>query len=405
MQTEAFWNGLFDTRWEDVPLGPEAIRLVLRLRSLGYQERTRRTYGHMVVHLGRILALKGSVDARQLNDEIVEDFVRYHLPRCCCYRRTPHKQYVCSRWALGHLLDLLREEGAIPPVRVVVPYHNLLQDYCHFLIHERGLAARTVATYRGFVRDFLAGLRADVTPTALAQLTPVDLQAFGRKRGSALGTSSWNHLVLSLTSFYRWMGLQGHEVQHLIGILPLRRRYRLADVPSALSWDQVQRLVAAVDRQGPDGLRNYAMMLLMATYGLRGCEVRGLRLNDIDWERQELTIHASKTGRTRQLPLNRLVGEAVLDYLRRERPASLCRKCSCRVGLHRAPCATSSTAGLLAASIELASMSPTEAPTRYATRLLFTCFAEVKLSRASVIYSVTRIQKAPSCIRSCRSKT
>jgi len=54
MQTEAFWNGLFDVRWEDAPLGPEAIRLMLRLRSLGYQERTRHDYGLMVVHLGRM---------------------------------------------------------------------------------------------------------------------------------------------------------------------------------------------------------------------------------------------------------------------------------------------------------------------------------------------------------------
>ena len=50
---EAFWNGLFDVRWEEAPLGPEAIRLVLRLRERGYAERTCRDYGHAVVHLGR----------------------------------------------------------------------------------------------------------------------------------------------------------------------------------------------------------------------------------------------------------------------------------------------------------------------------------------------------------------
>jgi site-specific recombinase XerD len=199
-------------------------------------------------------------------------------------------------------------------------------QYCNFLIHDRGLAARTVDTYRGFVRDFLAGLRSDITPAALAELTAGDLVAFSRKRGSALGASSWNHLVLSLSSFYRWIELHGYDTQHMRGILPLRRRYRLADVPCALSWDQVQKLVASVDRQAPDGLRNYAMMLMMATYGLRGCEVRGLRLDDIDWERKELTIHASKTRHTRRLPLNRIVGEAILDYLRRERPVSLCRE-------------------------------------------------------------------------------
>ena len=52
---EAFWNGLFDVRWEEAPLGPEAIRLVRRLRERGYAERTCRDYGHAVVHLGRYL--------------------------------------------------------------------------------------------------------------------------------------------------------------------------------------------------------------------------------------------------------------------------------------------------------------------------------------------------------------
>ncbi len=52
---EAFWNGLFDVRWEEAQLGPEAIRLVRRLRERGYAGRTCRDYGHAVVHLGRYL--------------------------------------------------------------------------------------------------------------------------------------------------------------------------------------------------------------------------------------------------------------------------------------------------------------------------------------------------------------
>ncbi len=323
MPMDAYWNGLFDIRWEDAPLGPEAIRLIQHLRSLGYREQTRRAYGHMVVHLGRVLALEGPVDVSRLNEDSVEHFVRHHLPRCRCYRRTPQKQYVHSRRALGHLLVMLREEGAIPAAHETVPpYHDLLERYCQFLVHDRGLAVRTVGTYRGFVWDFLACRGPDFTPAALAHLTPEDLVTFGRGRGSQLGTSSWNHLVLSLSYLYRWIALQGYDTRHLLGVLPLRRRYRFADVPCALSWDQVQRLVSAVDRQAADGLRNYAMMLLMATYGLRGCEVRGLCLEDIDWERQELTIRASKTHRARLLPLNGLVGEAILEYLRCERPAS-----------------------------------------------------------------------------------
>ena len=57
-----------------------------------------------------------------------------------------------------------------------------------------------------------------------------------------LGATAWNHLALSVSQFYRWLDLGGHRSQHLVGTVPLRRQYRLAEVPCALSWEQVQRL-------------------------------------------------------------------------------------------------------------------------------------------------------------------
>ena len=88
----------------------------------------------------------------------------------------------------------------------------------------------------------------------------------------------------------------------------------------------MQRLLAVVDRREPNGRRNFAMLLLIATYGLRGCEVRALRLDDINWSHEEITIFAPKTDRRRRLPLTRPVGEAILNYLREERPPSFHRK-------------------------------------------------------------------------------
>ena len=83
---EAFWNGLFDVRWEGAPLGAEAIRLTVRLRERGYAGRTCRDYGHAVVHLGRFLhEERGSDQVR--DDEVVTDFLGGHLPGCRCYRR------------------------------------------------------------------------------------------------------------------------------------------------------------------------------------------------------------------------------------------------------------------------------------------------------------------------------
>jgi len=324
---EAFWNGLFDTRWEDAPLGPEAIRLVRKLRDCGYAEGTRREYGHAVVHLGRVLHAVNEGACLALDETIIENFIQRHLPVCRCYRRPPGRRQEHVRGGLAHLLAMLREEGAISPIASATPpYHELIEGYCRFLRRDRGLAETTVTNYRRYLRDFLASRGDAVSPIELTQLTADDLLAFSRQRGAALGRTAWNHLATSLSGFYRWLDLRGHGGRHLVGAIPLRRRYRLADVPCALSWDQVQRLLAVVDRCEPNGRRNYAMLLLFASYGLRGCEVRALCLDDIDWSRDEITVFTPKTGRSRRLPLTGSVGEAILDYLREERPSSLRRE-------------------------------------------------------------------------------
>jgi integrase/recombinase XerD len=319
---EAFWNGLFDVRWEEAPLGAEAIRLTVRLRERGYAGRTCRDYGHAVVHLGRFLhEERGSDQVR--DDEVVADFLGGHLPGCRCYRRPVGRGEEPVRRGLAHLLVMLREEGNIPPVIAdEPPYQELIEGYCRFLRRDRGLAETTVASYRRCLRDFLVSRGDAVSPAELVALSADDLLAFSRQRGAGLGRTAWNHLATALSGFYRWLDLCGHGGAQLVGAVPLRRRYRLADVPCALSWEQVRRLLGAVDLREPNGRRNYAMLLLIASYGLRGCQVRALRLNDIDWAHDEIVIFAPKTGRRRALPLTRPVGEAVLDYLLAERPPS-----------------------------------------------------------------------------------
>jgi integrase/recombinase XerD len=319
---EAFWNGLFDVRWEEAPLGAEAIRLTVRLRERGYAGRTCRDYGHAVVHLGRFLhEERGSDQVR--DDEVVTDFLGGHLPGCRCYRRPAGRGEEPVRRGLAHLLVMLREEGNIPPVVAdEPPCQELIEGYCRFLRRDRGLAETTVASYRRCLRDFLVSRGAAVSPAELAALSADDLLAFSRQRGAGLGRTAWNHLATALSGFYRWLDLSGHGGAQLVGAVPLRRRYRLADVPCALSWEQVRRLLGAVDLREPNGRRNYAMLLLIASYGLRGCEVRALRLNDIDWAHDEIVIFAPKTGRRRALPLTRPAGEAALDYLLAERPPS-----------------------------------------------------------------------------------
>ena len=124
---EAFWHGLFDVRWEEAPLGPEAIWLVRRMRERGYAERTCRDYGHAVVHLGRYL--HEELKSERVRDVgVVADFLAGHLPGCRCYRRPAGRREEPARRGLAHLLVMLREEGAFPPVTAYEPPYRACQD-------------------------------------------------------------------------------------------------------------------------------------------------------------------------------------------------------------------------------------------------------------------------------------
>jgi integrase len=79
------------------------------------------------------------------------------------------------------------------------------------------------------------------------------------------------------------------------------------------------------------GLRDYAILLLLATYGLRAAEIVRLRLDDIDWRRDLLRMRHAKTGTYSELPLLAEPGEAMLRYLERARPRSIHREVFIRI--------------------------------------------------------------------------
>jgi len=98
------------------------------------------------------------------------------------------------------------------------------------------------------------------------------------------------------------------------------RVYREEKLPSGPSWPDVLRLIASTETNRPKDIRDRAILLLLAIYGLRIDEVRQLQLEDIDWEREQLLIRRSKERRPRTYPLSHTVGEAIVRYLQKVRP-------------------------------------------------------------------------------------
>jgi site-specific recombinase XerD len=106
----------------------------------------------------------------------------------------------------------------------------------------------------------------------------------------------------------------------LSAAVQLPQAYRLAALPRAITWEEVRRMLECVDRRAALGRRDYAMLLLLVTYGLRAHEVVNLKLENIDWKRERLEIPQRKAGHWSAFPLASVVGEAIIDYLKNGRP-------------------------------------------------------------------------------------
>lgn len=136
-----------------------------------------------------------------------------------------------------------------------------------------------------------------------------------------LGHSSLIGLCSEVRVFLRYLHRERLLERNLSSAVKSPQVYRLADLPRSISWDDVRRMLETVERRTPGGRRDYAILLLLVTYGLRAREVAALTLDDIDWKRERLRVPERKAGHSTAYPLSGVVGEAILAYLKNGRPA------------------------------------------------------------------------------------
>ena len=127
-------------------------------------------------------------------------------------------------------------------------------------------------------------------------------------------------LQSTLRSFFRFCKKQGYIRHDLAESVPPIRTYKLATVPQGLSDQDVQKILAHIDRTKPAGLRDFAIIQLLRTYGIRGRQVCALQLKDIQWSQSRIRFAAMKGGKEIVDPLTHEVGESLMDYLRCGRP-------------------------------------------------------------------------------------
>jgi site-specific recombinase XerD len=201
-----------------------------------------------------------------------------------------------------------------------IPFASAVPGFFTYLLDERGLRPASIEQYRFHLDRFEAYLDR-VGVRRLQELSPVLLSSFVVERASSgLARSTVRDGAGVLRVFLRFAHREGLLARDLSDAVGWPQVYRLASVPRSISWEDVNKVLAGVDRRTVAGRRDYAILLLLVVYGLRGGEIAALTLDDIDWKRERLAIPERKAGHSTAFPFTATVGEVLIAYLKDGRP-------------------------------------------------------------------------------------
>jgi site-specific recombinase XerD len=186
--------------------------------------------------------------------------------------------------------------------------------------HYQHAAAGTLALRTQYLTAFLRWLGPEATPQGLSRLRPESVEAFFLAYAQKVGKAARRSMQSTLRTFFRFCLHQGYIRVPLGLAVPTLRTYKLASVPRGLTEAQARQVLQGIDRRTAVGRRDYAIVQLLHTYGVRGGQVRALRLEQIEWAQNRILFPASKGGKDSCLPLTAEVGESLLDYLQNARP-------------------------------------------------------------------------------------
>lgn len=270
----------------------------------------------------------------------VGDLTRGHLQACNPASRLEDPELAMVVRSLDRYLEaegLFSPPPSTPIVAKVAAYRSYLQDV-------RGLAPSTAMNHALTVTEFLEDLHYERNPARLAALTRADLESFVCKVGERVGRGRLQHVVAYVRSFLRFLAAEGEVPPGLDAQIDTPRLYRGEQLPRSLPWESVSAILCSIDRSTPMGRRDYAMLLLIATYGLRSCDVAALTLDDIEWRAERIRVPQRKTSNPIVFPLTDEVGASLVDYLRHGRSSWPCREIFLRCEAPQGPIRPSTVA-------------------------------------------------------------
>lgn len=292
-------------------LGEEMDRVAAHLFELGYSCGSAKVY---ISRLARFSAFAAHhAGAATIDQEVIDRFVE-SLPTATP-RIAARTVIACARRLAPHRFSTPDRHTAPDPDG------SLLAAYMDHLRQVRGLEPKTCEGLLLAARRIFAWSHNHVPGQPLAAMTGEHVLALVQhllsRSTNDYTRSSTTSYIRTFLRFLRWSDLTDQDLARFVPRTPC---WRLAHLPPRLAWEDVRRTIDAIDVTTPSGVRDRALLLLLATTGLRNKELRTLELQDIRWRAAEVLVRRTKSKRERVVPLLQEAGEALAEYVLHARP-------------------------------------------------------------------------------------
>lgn len=285
---------------------------VQELRQAGFARTTARRHIRAAEHLLYWASRKG-MPPTTFDEYTVGEFAR-HLLRCRCKGYGHAHRRDLENGARLFVGSLRRAELLpMPSIQQTEKDPHVLVLFRNWMSQHRGTSDATLDNYGRHLRALLRTVGDDTGKFEARSLRQF-IQETSQDRNWATG----KQCTTAVRAFPRYLIADGKCVAGLDACIPALAHWRLSALPRYLQPEEVERVIASCSATSSAGIRDRAILLLLARVGLRAGDILRLRLSDLDW--QEATIGVVGKGRRQTLlPMTQEVGDAIVAYIKNGR--------------------------------------------------------------------------------------
>jgi len=281
------------------------------LASQGYSKLTLKRKLVSLLRFAFFTQARGILDITDIPQSIA-DFIK------------PYKNFGTARmyrYTIICFIRYLQQEKLIPP-SAPKPYKlfpKITLEYKDFLLSRKSGCSCWIERHISFCQLFFHYIDGNGIKR-INSITPEIIQHFVILEGNHHKRSTMRNQCIFLRSLLFYLHFSGRIRRNLSAIVLAPRIYQDERCPKFLTRKEIQMVLNAIDRRTTTGKRDYAIIILLSTYGLRSIEVTHLKLDDVNWRTNTIYIRNRKSGNNSAYPLSASVGEAIFSYLKHSRP-------------------------------------------------------------------------------------